>query len=101
MTLAAKTNLQGFVTDVVVVKDFIPDGYTPCNSWVGVGMKIDSPEPQPILPSRVEQELSRHSAYQTEADPLFFNWQAGEATEEDWLAKRQEIRDRYPYPEGN
>lgn len=47
---------------------------------------------------RMEQEALRHKAYVDEADPLFFKWQAGEATEAEWLAKRQEIRDRYPYP---
>ena len=41
----------------------------------------------------------RQSAYQIEADPLFFKWQAGEGTEADWLAKRAEIAERYPYPE--
>lgn len=32
------------------------------------------------------------------ADPLFFKWQAGEGTEAEWLAKREEIRTRFPYP---
>jgi hypothetical protein len=57
------------------------------------------PEPEPALPpTKEQQESSRQIAYNQEADPLFFKWQAGEATEEEWLAKRQEIRDRYPYP---
>lgn len=50
------------------------------------------------VPAKVEQETKRQFAYTAEADPLFFKWQAGEATEAEWLAKRQEIRDRYPYP---
>lgn len=54
--------------------------------------------PPPVVPTRAEQEANRQAAYTAEADPLFFKWQAGEATEEEWLAKRQEIRDRYPYP---
>lgn len=41
----------------------------------------------------------RSSAYTTEADPLFFKYQAGEVTKEEWLAKREEIRARFPYPE--
>lgn len=49
------------------------------------------------IPTREQQEANRQAAYTAEADPLFFKWQAGEATEEEWLAKRQEIRDRYPY----
>jgi hypothetical protein len=37
---------------------------------------------------------ARRLAYQREADPLFFAWQAGEASKADWLAKRREIRAR-------
>jgi len=40
---------------------------------------------------------NRHQAFVAEADPLYFAWQRGEATEEDWLAKCAEIRARYPY----
>ena len=43
-------------------------------------------------------QTNRVSAYRTEADPLFFQYQAGEVTKEEWLAKREEIRTRYPYP---
>lgn len=46
-----------------------------------------------------EVERQRRASYQQEADPLFFKWQAGEATQEEWLAKRAEIAERYPYPE--
>lgn len=41
---------------------------------------------------------SRQAAYQTEADPLYFGWQRGENTEQDWLDKVADIRARYPYP---
>lgn len=34
---------------------------------------------------------------QSEADPLFFKYQRGEITEQEWLDKVQEIRDRFPY----
>lgn len=54
--------------------------------------------PPAHVPTKEEQEAKRQAAYTAEADPLFFKWQAGEATEEEWKAKRQEIRDRYPYP---
>jgi hypothetical protein len=43
-----------------------------------------------------QAENQRKSAYATESDPLFFKWQAGEATEAEWTAKRDEIRARYP-----
>ena len=50
---------------------------------------------------RIAAEANRQAAFQREADPLFFKWQAGEGTKEEWQAKRQEIRERYPYPEPN
>jgi len=39
---------------------------------------------------------NRQAAYISEADPLFFKAQRGEATMEDWQAKVAEIRDRFP-----
>jgi hypothetical protein len=59
---------------------------------------IEVQAPQPVAPTREQQEFLRKIAYTAEADPLFFKWQAGEASEAEWLAKRQEIRDRHPYP---
>ena len=38
----------------------------------------------------------RQSAYREESDPLFFKWQAGETTQAEWQAKRNEIKARYP-----
>lgn len=43
-----------------------------------------------------ERKAQRRTAYEQEADPLFFKWQRGEATKEEWLAKVQEIRSRFP-----
>jgi len=40
---------------------------------------------------------SRAEAYRREADPLFFGWQREENTEQDWLDKVAEIRERFPY----
>lgn len=45
-----------------------------------------------------EAESARRKAYRAEADPLFFGWQRGENTEQEWLDKVAEIRGRYPYP---
>jgi len=47
----------------------------------------------------LEAKSSRAAAYTAEADPLFFKYQRGEATEAEWLDKIEEIRARYPYPE--
>ena len=49
--------------------------------------------------TREQQEANRQAAYKAEADPLFFKYMAGEATQVEWMAKREEIRGRFPYPE--
>jgi hypothetical protein len=43
-------------------------------------------------------EAARHAAYISDADPLFFSWQRGEATEQEWLAAVQAVKDAHPYP---
>ena len=49
---------------------------------------------------RKEAEANRASAYRSEADPLFFKAQRGEATTDEWTAKVAEIKARFPYPGG-
>ena len=41
-------------------------------------------------------EQARRAAFAESSDPLFFKWQRGEATEQEWLDKVQQIRERYP-----
>lgn len=38
----------------------------------------------------------RLEAYRNESDPLFFMYQRGECSKEDWLNKVEEIKKRYP-----
>lgn len=40
----------------------------------------------------------RKAAYTDESDPIFFDYQRGDATEQEWLDAVQAIKDRYPYP---
>lgn len=49
-------------------------------------------------PTLEQQRSNRAAAYRTEADPLFFKAQRGEATEAEWLALVAEIKARFPYP---
>lgn len=49
--------------------------------------------------SRELVEAARQAAYRETADFLFFKWQAGSATKEEWEAERQRIKDAHPYPE--
>ena len=56
----------------------------------------EAPEPVPELIAPQPTAALRRAAYQAEADPLFFNWQRGEATQAEWLAKVEEIKARFP-----
>ena len=40
-------------------------------------------------------EQLRGEAYRNESDPLFFKWQRGESTQQAWLDKVAEIKQRY------
>lgn len=45
---------------------------------------------------RAEQvRQQRQAAYEQEADPLYFQWQRGEATQQEWLDKIADIKRRY------
>lgn len=44
-----------------------------------------------------QAKQARAQAFRTEADPLYFGWQRGENTEQEWLDKVAEIRARHPY----
>ena len=87
----------------VVPPPSVPEGKRA--KWEGQWVFEDIPQPEPDESERPltqeEQERKNKSirleAYQFLSDPLFFKWQAGEATEEEWLAKRAEIRERFPY----
>jgi hypothetical protein len=57
--------------------------------------------PEPYVepaPTKEQQEALRQAAYIAESDPLFFKYQRDEATKEEWLAKIEEIKARYPDP---
>jgi hypothetical protein len=41
------------------------------------------------------QTNSKAEAYRTESDPIFFKWQRGEATQQEWLDKVAEIKLRW------
>jgi hypothetical protein len=43
-------------------------------------------------------EQARLADYEKTSDPLFFKWQRGDATEQEWLAAVQAVKDAHPYP---
>lgn len=101
------TNSGKFVMSVQEGSQFtLPTGETVSPAYAGWSYKGYTLQEAVVQANTVEsngltleeQQTMRLSAYRKEADPLFFKWQAGEGTESDWKAKRQEIRERYPYP---
>ena len=69
---------------------------------VGAGWKYEKglwvAPPPPVL-TREEVEAIRQSEYSFVSDPVFFEWQRGEATEAEWLAAVEAVKDANPYPE--
>lgn len=47
---------------------------------------------------RESVEHQRKAAYAIESDPLFFQYQRGDVTEQAWLDAIQAVKDRFPYP---
>lgn len=43
-------------------------------------------------------EQARRAAYTVEADPLFFEWQRGDGTEQAWLDAIAAVKAAHPYP---
>ena len=41
---------------------------------------------------------NRQAGYQTFSDPIFMQYQRGEATEQEWLDAVQAVKDANPYP---
>lgn len=73
---------NNIITNIIVADSFeaIPtSGYwieCPKDLWIGDNY----------------QEYTRKQLYIKEADPLFFKWQRGEATQQEWLDKIAEIK---------
>jgi hypothetical protein len=80
------------------------------DDYSGLNWLDDSPKPtevelEALWPTvqaetaRAGVEQERASAYRETSDPLFFEWQRGDATESDWLLAVAEVKAAHPYPE--
>lgn len=78
------------------------DPNTPENeAWEYVQVwKLEEYTPEEVAANvakyNADQESVRSRAYRNESDPIFFKWQRGEATEQEWLDKIAEIKAAYP-----
>jgi hypothetical protein len=44
-----------------------------------------------------QQKQNRLLAYERESDPIFFKWQRGEGTQQEWLDAVELVKQQYPY----
>jgi hypothetical protein len=62
--------------------------------------ELDAAWPQVEWDAQYAQaQQARHAAYVEQADPVFFRWQRGQATEQDWLAAVAAVDTAHPYPD--
>ena len=80
------------------------------DNYSGLTWLSDSPKPtkkalealwpQVKLEVAYEQvEQARQEAYSETSDPIFFEYQRGDKTEQEWLDAVQAVKDAHPYPD--
>jgi hypothetical protein len=61
--------------------------------------ELDAQWPQVDYDRQVaDVENARRADYETESDPLFFEWQRGDGTEQAWLDAVAAVKAAHPYP---
>lgn len=87
---------NGVVTqkDIVPRKGFIeaPDDVV-CGQIKQGDNYIDPENPEDLEYKEYQINQMIRSAFIADADPLYFKWQRGESTEEEWLNKVKEIKE--------
>jgi hypothetical protein len=74
-------------------------------TWLSEGKaptekQLEALWPEVQLEAQTEQvEQARAQAYRETSDALFFKYQRGTATEQEWLDAVQAVKDAHPYPE--
>ena len=80
------------------------------DEYVGLTWLSDDPKPTkktleswwPEVETEIAREAvdrARQAAYQTQSDPIFFEYQRGDKTEQEWLTAVQAVKDAHPYPD--
>jgi len=94
--------IDNLVVDTVEVENL--NSYVPPNGILvagdgraGIGWKYINGEFFYPYPPNTEQEKARQRAYQDRSDPIYFMYQRGEKTQQEWLDKIQQIKTTIPY----
>ena len=102
------TNQDGFVFGPFTTVEQVSDGYL-CDatsyqtSVTGTVTQLevsdDYMSPTQITIFNNSQSELRAAAYPVDSDPIFFQWQKGSKTEQDWLDAVAAVQAEYPYKE--
>jgi len=87
-------DLEGNEIKIEEIGQQVPEGY-----FTQSYLKEYHKNKQEIPLTNEEVSIKRQIAYSKESDPIFFKWQRGEATKNEWLSSIEEIKQRYPKPE--
>jgi hypothetical protein len=75
--------------------------------WTGIDPDRVYPDPAPIDAEYArlmaqqphdQVQAARLAAYEKTSDPLYFKWQRGDGTEQDWLEAVNAVKNAHPYP---
>jgi hypothetical protein len=86
------TSILRLLDNALIPADPANTDYKAYLAWLAEG---NTPEPAD-LPAPPDIDSLRYAAYVAESDSIFFKYQREEATKEEWLAKIEEIKTRYP-----
>jgi hypothetical protein len=74
-------------------------------TWLSEGEAPSEAELETLWPE-VEYEIAyervenaRKAAYAKDSDPIFFEYQRGTKTEQEWLDAVEAVKDAHPYPQ--
>lgn len=100
------TNQDGFVFGTFTTIEQVSDGYL-CDGAVYQTSVIgtvtqsevsdDYMTPTQITMFNNSQAELRAAAYPVDSDPIFFQWQRGSKTQQDWLDAVDKIKNKYSY----
>jgi hypothetical protein len=69
----------------------------------GQAWEVSEATPEEVAQRKAEynegQKQNRLYAYEKESDPVFFKWQRGEGTQQEWLDAVELVKQQYPYIE--
>ena len=101
-------NTKGDLFGAFVEINKIPEGYI-CDKCIlptsvtGDVIELEVPDdymsPEQIVNYNNKQSELRAKAYPTQSDPIFFEWQRGTKTEQEWLNAVEQVKLQYPYKE--